>query len=71
VHQTVEEAKAGRKTEVHELKSEIEDLDDKITKIILNPDQMELFPFTGDQSDPMAAVREAAANMGTDEEVTK
>lgn len=64
VHQAIVEATAGKKTEVHEFKSEIEDLDDKINAIILNPDQMELFPFKPDASDPMKAVREAAANMG-------
>ena len=64
LHQSIEESKAGKKTEVHEFKSEIEDLDDKINAIILNPDQMELFPFKEDEKDPMKAVREAAANMG-------
>lgn len=64
VHQDIEEAIAGKKAEVHEMKSEIEDLDDKINAIILNPDQMELFPFKPDAADPMAAVREAAENMG-------
>lgn len=68
LHQGIEEAKAGKKTEVHELKSEIEDLDDKINAIILNPDQMELFPFKPNTNtkDAMKAVREAAANMGVD-----
>ncbi len=67
LHQTVTEAKAGKDSEIHEQKSEIEDLDDKITRIILNPDQMELFPFGESDGDPMAAVREAAANMGVAE----
>lgn len=71
VHQAIAEAVAGKKTEVHEFKSEIEDLDDKINAIILNPDQMELFPFKPDASDPMAAVREAAANMGVPTEATE
>jgi chromosome segregation ATPase len=71
VHQAIAEAVAGKKTEVHEFKSEIEDLDDKINAIILNPDQMELFPFKPDAEDPMAAVREAAANMGVPTEETE
>ena len=67
LHQQIKEAKAGKATEVKEKGDEIKDLDDKITKIILNPDQMELFPFGDDETDPMEAVRDAAANMGVAE----